>query len=69
MSRVSPTLAELKWPLPTERLLIRPCHEGDAEALFAVRTRPEVATWAHSVPTDLPAWRERFRDPSIDRTS
>jgi len=65
MQPMSPTLAELDWPLRTERLLIRPCHEGDAEALFALRIRPEVATWAHSVPTDLHRWRERFRDPSI----
>jgi RimJ/RimL family protein N-acetyltransferase len=65
MCKVSPTLAELDWPLRTERLLLRPCHEGDAEALFALRTRPEIATWAYSVPADLDAWRERFRDPSI----
>lgn len=60
-----PTLAELDWPLRTERLLIRPSHEGDAEALFPLRTRPEIATWTHSVPTDLDAWRERYHDPSI----
>ena len=65
MRRVSPTLAELDWPLRTERLLIRPCHEGDAEALHALRIRPEIATWAQSVPTDLDSWRERFRDPAI----
>lgn len=60
-----PTLAELDWPQRTERLLIRLCHEDDAEALFALRTRPEIATWTHSVPSDLDAWRERYRDPSI----
>lgn len=62
---MSPTLMQLDWPLHTERLLIRPCHEGDAEALYALRTRPEIATWAHSVPVDLDGWRERFHDPSI----
>lgn len=65
MRRVLPTLAELIWPLRTDRLLIRPCQESDAEALFALRTRPEIATWAHSIPPDLDAWRERFHDPSI----
>jgi RimJ/RimL family protein N-acetyltransferase len=65
MCGVSPTLADLDWPLHTERLLIRPCHVDDAEALFALRTRPEVAMWAHSVPIDLQGWRERFRDPAI----
>lgn len=65
MRQVLPTLADLNWPLRTERLLIRPCQEGDAEALFTLRIRPEVATWTHSVPTDLAGWRERFRDPLI----
>jgi RimJ/RimL family protein N-acetyltransferase len=58
-------LTDLDWPLMTERLLIRPCRVEDAEALFALRTRPEVAMWAHSVPVDLEGWRERFRDPAI----
>ena len=58
-------LTDLDWPLRTERLLIRPCRVEDAEALFALRSRPEVAMWAHSVPVDLDGWRERFRDPAI----
>jgi RimJ/RimL family protein N-acetyltransferase len=37
----------------------------DAESLYALRTRPEVATWANSVPTDMDEWRERFTDPEI----
>jgi RimJ/RimL family protein N-acetyltransferase len=63
--RVSRTLADLDWPLRTARMLIRPCREEDAGALYALRTRPEVATWAHSVPTDMDDWRMRFTDPEI----
>lgn len=55
----------MDWPLRTERLTIRPCHLDDAEALFALRTLPEVATWANSVPLDLQAWQQRFCDPAI----
>jgi RimJ/RimL family protein N-acetyltransferase len=62
---VAPTLADLDWPLRTERLVIRPCRVEDAEASYALRIRPEVATWAHSVPTDLEEWRQRFSDPAI----
>jgi RimJ/RimL family protein N-acetyltransferase len=58
-------LADLDWPLRTTRMLIRPCRADDAEALYVLRTHPEVATWAHSVPTDLAEWRERFTDPEI----
>lgn len=59
------TLIDLDWPLRTERLLIRPCRIEDAEDLFALRSRPEVALWANSVPIDLEGWRKRFRDPAI----
>jgi RimJ/RimL family protein N-acetyltransferase len=62
---VPPTLADLDWPLHTERLAIRPSDVNDTEALFALRTRPEVAMWAHTVPMDVESWRERFRDPAI----
>ncbi len=58
-------LADLDWPLHTERLLIRPCRVDDAAPLFALRTRPEVAKWAHSVPRNLQEWRERLEDPEI----
>ena len=60
-----PTLADLDWPLRTDRLFVRPSHEGDAGALHAVRTHPLITPWAHSVPTGLAEWQERFRDPAI----
>ena len=59
------TLADLDWPLRTARMLIRPCRQEDAESLYVLRTRPEVAMWANSVPTDMGAWRKRFSDPDI----
>ncbi|MCW2867256.1 MAG: N-acetyltransferase, partial [Marmoricola sp.] len=59
-----PTLRDLDWPLRTPRLLVRPSHVGDAEALYAVRTHPAVAPWTHSVPVSLPQWRERYADPA-----
>lgn len=62
---MAPTLADLDWPLRTERLVIRPSRADDAEALHAVRTHPLIATWAHSVPTGLPEWQERYRDPAV----
>lgn len=65
MPPVPLSLVDLDWPIHTARLVIRPCRVDDAEALFALRVRPEVATWAHSVPTDVEGWRERFLDPAI----
>jgi RimJ/RimL family protein N-acetyltransferase len=65
MRRVPPTLADVSWPVHTERLLIRRRRVEDAEPLFALRTRPEIAPWAMGVPTDLALWRERFTDPDI----
>jgi RimJ/RimL family protein N-acetyltransferase len=63
--RAPKALADLDWPLRTARMLIRPCRADDAESLYQLRTQPEVATWAHSVPTDLDDWRKRFTDPEI----
>jgi RimJ/RimL family protein N-acetyltransferase len=59
------TLDDVDWPVRTERLLIRRCRVEDAEPLFPLRTHPEVARWAMSVPTDLDIWRPRFTDPAI----
>ena len=59
-----PTLRDLDWPLRTPRLVVRPSHVGDADALYAVRTHPAIAPWAYSVPVSLQQWRERYADPA-----
>jgi RimJ/RimL family protein N-acetyltransferase len=38
---------ELAEPLPTERLLLRPYTAGDFEALYAMRSSPEVARYLY----------------------
>lgn len=41
------------WPVRTERLVLRPATLDDVDAVFAIRTRPDVARW-------ITAWH---RDP------
>ena len=47
----------------TDRLTIRPATAEDADAMFDIRSRPEVAEWLPILPTDRAAWAERFADP------
>jgi RimJ/RimL family protein N-acetyltransferase len=41
----------VSWPVRTERLLIRPATSADLQAVFEVRTLPEVAEWMPGRPT------------------
>jgi RimJ/RimL family protein N-acetyltransferase len=65
MRRVPLTLADVDWPLRTERLLIRRCRPEDADAIFAYRSLPDVAEWTTTKPTDLEAWRARYHDDDV----
>jgi RimJ/RimL family protein N-acetyltransferase len=54
------SVADLDWPVRTDRLLIRPAEQRDAASTFAFRSRPEVARWLTSHPTDLEEWEAGF---------
>ena len=56
-------LSAVAWPVRTERLTIRPATAEDADAMFDIRSLPEVAEWLPIMPTDRESWRERFADP------
>ena len=56
-------LSAVAWPVRTERLTIRPSTAEDADAMFDIRSLPEVADWLPILPTDRETWRERFADP------
>ena len=53
----------LTWPVRTDRLLIRPLVADDVPALFAIRSRPEVAQWMSGAPDDYDAFAEAFAAP------
>jgi len=56
-------LSAVAWPVRTERLTLRPATPDDADAMFDIRSRPEVAEWLPILPTDRQAWAERFAEP------
>ena len=60
------TIADLTWPVTTERLSLRPAEQRDAAATFAFRSLPEVAEWITSRTTDLEAWEAGFGDRLVD---
>lgn len=53
----------MAWPLHTARLTLRPIAVADLPALFEIRSRPEVAAWLPSLPTDRDAFVARMSDP------
>ena len=56
-------LSAVRWPVRTDRLVIRPATAEDADAMFDIRSRPEVGEWLPILPTDRAVWAERFREP------
>ena len=40
-------MSALRFPLETERLFLRPFEEDDFEVLYAIRSRPDVATYLY----------------------
>jgi RimJ/RimL family protein N-acetyltransferase len=47
-----------RWPLETERLLLRPFRPDDLEALFAIQANESVARWLYNDPRTLEETRE-----------
>jgi RimJ/RimL family protein N-acetyltransferase len=59
---VSRTIADLSWPVTTERLTLRPAEQRDALPTYAFRTRPDVALWLTNHPQDPDEWEAGFGD-------
>ena len=60
------SLADLDWPVATERLTIRPAEQRDALPTFAFRSLPEVSRWITAEATDPQAWADGFGDRLAD---
>lgn len=56
MSRI----ADVPWPVRTERLSIRPATADDAEATWDYRRVPSVAMWMTTAPTSLKEYADLF---------
>ncbi|WP_406832261.1 GNAT family protein [Pedococcus sp. KACC 23699] len=57
-----PTIADLSWPVSTERLSLRPAEPRDALPTYAFRSRPDVSEWITTHETDPDAWEARFAE-------
>jgi RimJ/RimL family protein N-acetyltransferase len=62
MARVPRTLADVDWPVTTERLTLRPAEQRDAAPTFAFRTLPDVALWLTNHPQDLEEWESGYAE-------
>ncbi len=54
------SIADLTWPVTTDRLSLRPAEQRDALATFAFRSLPEVSEWMTAHATDPDAWEANF---------
>lgn len=61
----APALADLDWPLRTERLELRPGRSEDAAAIWPWYRRPEVQEWTTTLSPTLEAHQERW-DSRLD---
>ena len=59
-------LADVDWPVRTERLLLRPAEQRDALPTFAFRSLPEVSLWVTSLVIDADAWVAGFGERLAD---
>jgi RimJ/RimL family protein N-acetyltransferase len=56
------TLAQLDWPVSTDRLSLRPARTADTAAMFGYRSQPSVAHWLTAFPEDREHWEAHFAE-------
>ena len=59
-----PTLTQLRWPVRTERLSLRPASWDDLATTWEFRRRDDVARWLTRAPATLSEYRPLFLDPA-----
>lgn len=59
-----PPLAQLRWPVNTRRLSLRPATADDLDATWKFRRRDDVSLWLTRAPATLDEYRPLFLDPA-----
>ena len=59
---IRPQLTQLRWPVRTERLALRPATWDDLLATWEFRRREDVAQWLTRAPVTLSEYRPLFLD-------
>ena len=54
------SLDVVRWPVRSERLVLRRLAEGDLPKIFAYRSQPQVAEWTGGAATDVDSLAERY---------
>jgi RimJ/RimL family protein N-acetyltransferase len=61
------TFDRISWPRRTARLTIRPALTSDLPAVYAVRSRKDVAEWMPNHPTSYDDWLLQLGRTGVDR--
>ncbi len=56
-----------RYPLRTERLLLRPFEDADLDAVFAIESREDVSRYLYNAPRDLAETQERLEKYKANR--
>lgn len=59
----TPAFDRISWPVRTERLVLRPVEGRDHPALYAIRSRPEVARWLSGMPASYEVFEREWTSP------
>jgi RimJ/RimL family protein N-acetyltransferase len=57
------TFDRIAWPVPTQRLTLRPAEETDVETTWRFRRLDDVARWITFAPETLEGYRAKFLEP------
>jgi RimJ/RimL family protein N-acetyltransferase len=57
------TFDRIAWPVPTQRLTLRPAGEADVETTWRFRRLDDVARWITFAPETLEGYRAKFLEP------
>jgi RimJ/RimL family protein N-acetyltransferase len=61
--RVPSLVDDVRWPVRTSRLLLRPAEVDDLEAMWRIRRLEPVGRWLTRAPQSLDEYRTSFTDP------
>ena len=63
MESMASTLDDVRWPVHTARLSLRPANTADLDATWRFRQLDEFSRWMTSAPTSREDYRLKFEDP------
>ena len=65
MAQLTARLADVDWPVRTDRLLLRPAMASDEDAIWAYRRHADTARWLSSWPLERSTFHPSIDEPDV----